>query len=264
MSQQAITALRAIHDQMRGLLQNLDAEQWSAPSGCEGWRVQDVFAHVTSNLKETADPTPPPPEGSPDLPAEEAMEALVQPRLDWSPEQLLEEYDAHVEGWFAAMSALQEEPIASTVSPLADLGSHPMHLVANAFAFDHYCHLRIDLADQAADLPAADHDMVRPGIDWMLAGMPQMQPTELAEVVRAPLGLELTGPGGGSFVIGPAGDDGFITVAEDASTDVAATITSTAHDFVSWGTKRSDWRDTCTVSGDEAAAAAFLDTVNII
>ena len=43
-----------------------------------------------------------------------------------------------------------------------------------------------------------------------------------------------------------------------------ATITSSAHDFVSWGTKRSDWRATCQVSGDEAAATPFLDTVNII
>ena len=31
---------------------------------------------------------------------------------------------------------------ATTVVPLANLGSHPLHLLANALVFDHYCHLR--------------------------------------------------------------------------------------------------------------------------
>ncbi|GIS55668.1 MAG: hypothetical protein Ct9H90mP30_3530 [Actinomycetota bacterium] len=38
-------------------------------------------------------------------------------------------------------------------------------------------------------------------------GMPQMQPTELAAVVTEPLELELTGPGGGTWTIQPAGDE---------------------------------------------------------
>lgn len=264
MTAQAITALKTIHEEMRSVLLSLDAQQWSAPSGCEGWRVQDVFAHVTSNMKETVEPTPPPAEGAPDLGAEAAMEALVAPRKDWAPDQLLAEYDQYFEGWIGAMSALQEEPMASTVAPLADLGSHQMNLVANAYAFDHYCHLRIDLADLAGDLPEATDDMVRPGIDWMLAGMPQMQPADLSAAVSQPLQLNLTGPGGGSWTLGPAGDDGLITVTEGSSADVAATITSSAHDFVSWGTKRSAWNDACQLDGDPAAATPFLDTVNII
>ena len=28
---------------------------------------------------------------------------------------------------------------------LGDLGTHPMHLIANAFAFDHYTHIRVDV-----------------------------------------------------------------------------------------------------------------------
>lgn len=264
MTTQAITALQDIHHQMRSVLTSLSAEQWSAQSGCEGWRVQDVFAHVTSNMKETVEPTPPPAEGAPEMGAEAAMEALVAPRKDWAPEQLLEEYDRYFEGWIGAMGALQEEPMRSTESPLADLGTHPMHLVANAYAFDHYCHLRIDLADVALDLPEATDDMVRPGIDWMIAGMPQMQVAELAVAVSQPLQLNLTGPGGGSWVLGPAGDDGLMTVSEGHDASVAATITSSAHDFVSWGTKRSDWRSACTIDGDADAATAFLDTVNII
>ena len=51
----------------------------------------------------------------------------------------------------------------------------------------------------------------------MIAGMPQMQPTELAEVVTEPLELELTGPGGGTWTIQPAGEDGLISVAPSQS-----------------------------------------------
>lgn len=40
----------AVDDQRAGiadLLEGLDAEQWAAPSLCEGWRVRDVAAHLT-------------------------------------------------------------------------------------------------------------------------------------------------------------------------------------------------------------------------
>ena len=159
MTTQAVDALRGIHERVERLVTTLGPEDWSRPSLCTGWRVQDVFAHMSSNMKETVDPTPPPAEGAPDLPAEVAMEALVEPRRDWTPQQLLDEYSQYYEGWLAAMAAMQDEPMASTEAPLADLGTHPLHLVANAFAFDHYCHLYIDvLAPQGvSDQVHADH-----------------------------------------------------------------------------------------------------------
>ncbi|MFN3218561.1 MAG: hypothetical protein ACE367_18855 [Acidimicrobiales bacterium] len=43
-----------------------------------------------------------------------------------------------------------------------------------------------------------------------------------------------------------------------------ATVSSSAHDFVSWATRLSDWRDTCTVTGDEALAAGVVDAINVI
>ena len=54
----------------------------------------------------------------------------------------------------------------------------------------------------------------------MMAGLPQMQPDELAAVVTAPLRIELTGPGGGTWTITPAGDDGVIGCVEGADGDV--------------------------------------------
>ena len=49
-----------------------------------------------------------------------------------------------------------------------------------------------------------------------------------------------------------------------ANLGASATVASTAHNFVSWGTKRSDWRTTCVIDGDENYAASVLDTINII
>ena len=86
-----------------------------------------------------------------------------------------------------------------------------------------------------------------------------MQPTELAEVVTEPLELELTGPGGGTWTIQPAGEDGLISVAPRANLGASATVASTAHNFVSWGTKRFDWRSTCVIEGDENYAASVFN-----
>ena len=48
-----------------------------------------------------------------------------------------------------------------------------------------------------------------------------------------------------------------------ATGDAAAIITSTAHDFVIWGTRRRPWGDFVKISGDDAYAARFLDALNI-
>ena len=266
MTTEAVDAVRTIHGHFRDVLTGLSEDDWSQPSACEGWRVQDLLAHVTSNQKEFVDPTPQPDEPPPAMTAEQAMEALVAPRKDWTVDELLAEYDRYADAWFGVLDAMQEEPTASTMGPLADLGTYPLHMVANAFAFDHYCHLRIDLLAPTgpidADVPEATDAEIRPGIEWMLAGIPQMQPGVLPPAITRPLGLRLTGPGGGEWTIRPGDTD--IEVVDGLADDVAATVESSAHDFVRWGTQRCDWRDCCTVEGDEGFAAVVLDTLNIV
>lgn len=268
MTKQAIDALRLIHAEIDTVVRQLDADDWAKPSACEGWRVQDVLAHFSSNMKEAVDPTPPDADAPPPPDkAEEMVEVLISPRKDWTGAELVAEYDQYLEGWLGGLTAIQEEPMASTELALSDLGTYPMHLLANAFAFDHYCHLWIDLLgpDGPLDIEVAapTDDMVRPGIDWMIAGVPRMQPAEMADAVTAPIQLELTGPGGGSWSITPAAAGELVGVTEEAGA-AAVTVTSTAHDFVSWATQRSSWRDHCTVTGDEALATPFLDALNII
>ncbi len=266
MSRAAVEGLTAIHREFRAVIGSLSDDEWALPSACAGWRVQDLVAHVTSNLKELVAPTPQATTPSV-LRAEQAMEALVEPRKAWSPAQVIDEYEAYAEPALAALGAMQDEPTASTEVALADLGTYAMHWLANAYCFDHYCHLRHDLLAPGGSvrrpLRVVDDAMVRPGIDWMMHSLPQMRRGQFSSLLQ-PIRLELTGPGGGSWTLHPAGVDGLIAVTETASLDAAATVTSTGHDFIAWGTKRTDWRPSCAVAGDIELGALVLDSINII
>lgn len=264
MSNEAVVALRLAVDEVKSVVSSLTDEEWSRPSGCAGWSVRDLVAHMSSNYKETVDPSPPPAEPV-QLPAERMMDLLVEPRKDWTNQQILAEYLDYCDKAVDVLASFQDEPLASTVIPLADLGSYPMHQLADAYAFDHYCHLRIDLLAPRGPIeravPAADATRIGPAVRWMITGMPQMQ-QNLGASLSAPIVLVLTGPGGGEWTIAPSGSD--IVVTAGASAAAVATVSSSGHDFVDWGTQRSNWRGHCSVTGDESVVARFLDALNII
>jgi len=161
---------------------------------------------------------------------------------------------------------MQDPPVAASPLTVADLGTYEMHLLADAYAFDLYCHLRVDvLAPDGPierDVPPADDARVRPAVGWMLAGLPQMQGDAFSFVDR-PIGLDLDGPGGGAWLIGPV-DGGRLAVEPGELGAAAATITSSAQAFVVWGTKRADWRRHVQLDGDRELGTRFLDTLNIV
>ena len=99
----------------------------------------------------------------------------------------------------------------------------------------------------------------------MIAGLPQMCADGLVSAVTAPVNLVFDGPGGGSWTIRPAVPGGLCPVVDGPDPAAAATVTSTVHDFVSWGTKRSKWTQShVSVAGDADVAAAVLDAINVI
>ncbi len=97
----------------------------------------------------------------------------------------------------------------------------------------------------------------------MLAGLPQMCGAELATLER-PLGLVLSRPGGGRWTIRPLTAGPGVEVVRDGEGQVAASVRSTAHDFVIWGTQRRDWREDVEIDGDRELAAAVLDRINVV
>lgn len=267
MTKTAIDGLHANHADMAKVFESLSDAEWVLPSACAGWRIQEVLAHVTSNFHSMVHPEPPDQDAPPPPDtAEEMVEVLLTSRREWSPAALMAEYAELKEPALASLAALQEEPLASTEIPLADLGTYGMHWLANAYCFDHYCHLRHDtlapLGSIIRSLPEPDDVRLRPGIDWMIAGLPQMC-RATASVSTKPWQLALTGPGGGTWTIYPAVDGGLVSVVEE-SDSVAATVTSSAHDFVAWGTQRTPWRSSCTLTGDSNFVSAVLDAINII
>jgi len=261
-----IDALRANHNDLQEFVDSLAEDEWQMASACEGWRVQDVFAHITSNLKQFADPDPPGDEQG-QLSAEEAMEALVSPRKDWSPNELLEEYYKYLEPALSVFSNLLEEPTASVEQQLSDLGTYQLRWLPYAFCFDHYCHLRHDMTSPGGpierDLPSADDLRLAPGIEWMLAGLPQMCSKDLASL-KKPILLRLTGPGGGEWVLHNSEENELIQIDNYLEQDVSAIITSTSHDFVSWATHRSSWEDYCVLDGDLEYVSSLIGSINII
>ena len=255
MSQEAIDALRAEREEVLKLARSLSAEEWATPSDCDGWRVQDVITHMTMGMRQVVDPASVP-SGDDTSGVEQDMELGVSARKDWSTADVLADYETISAQAIDAFAGLQQEPLASTPIPMKNLGTHPLHLVPNAFAFDHYCHLRVDILKPTGpiDRPAPPSDELRlaPTIEWMLAGLPQMCEEALAKVVTAPVRIDITGPGARSITLGGDGD-------------VATTIRSSAHDFVIWGTQRRPWRDfDVTIEGDAELGAAVADNINVI
>ena len=77
MTSQAVEALQKIHIEVEKVINGMNPSDWELQSLCEGWRVQEVFAHMSSNMKEAINPTPPPETPQEPMKAEEAMEALA-------------------------------------------------------------------------------------------------------------------------------------------------------------------------------------------
>jgi len=263
MSKRAIEGLNAEVARAHELFATLTADEWAAQSGCDGWRVQDVAQHMAAVYQSIAAADTIEIDTSAAEGAEASAEMVVQARKGWSAEQVVAAYTEWAPKGVAALSALQEPPLADSVVPLADLGSHPMHILGDAIAFDHYCHLRHDIGaaiERAAELPH-DAQVLDPALDWMLAGLPQMCATALAAGPQQSVNVVFEGPVARSHRIAP-GDDGWVVDDEvDAS---SPTIKTTAHDFVSWATQRASWRDTCTGDVDHPGVAGVLDAINII
>jgi len=179
MSKVAMIALKIEIDRAKNLFASLTPDQWSAQSGCTDWRVQDVACHMASVFHQIADPATI--DGGNGEDAEVDAEVPVQARKNWTPLQVMAEYNEWAEKGFAALGAMQEEPTASTVIAMANLGSHPLHIASNAIVFDHYCHLRHDIGHAipaAADLPR-DDAALSAALVWMMPEPPKCVPLHL-------------------------------------------------------------------------------------
>lgn len=241
MTSGAIEALRADRAALLDICRGLGDAQWKAPSGCAGWSVQDVVAHVGALYWLVVDPSVLP--DTTGVPTEQAQDLCVEARRSWSAKQVVDDYAAVSEKALDALAGLEAQDFEL---PLGDLGTYHAALLPNAYAFDHYTHIRADLFSPRGPLegpPPSDELRLEPTLDWIQAAAPQQNAELLAELDGSLL-IEVEGTAARSFPIGTG--------------DMAATVTCSAHDLVLWSTQRASWDDVeVTVTGrDEAVTAA--------
>ena len=264
MSRAGLSASRELADRYGSVVRSLTVDEWSAPSRCAGWSVKDLVAHTGSNFAVMVDPPPSDPAAPTPSTAEELQNQLVDARREWSNSQVADEFLDNVDGAMAVLEAMQQTETASAPMTLTDLGTYRTHQLSDAFAFDMWCHMYVDLLGSdgpvTREVPDPEDDLVRTAVEWMWTGLPQMC-TPGSGVLDRPLGARLTGPGGGEGTLRPGSK--LLTV-EPGAAAADTVITSAATDFVLWGTTRSPWRKHVTIVGDSAYAERVLDTVDII
>lgn len=239
MASDAIEAVRSDRDAVLRIGAALTAEDWRAGSGCPGWSVQDVLAHLGLLFWSVVDAARLPDVSG--LATERAQDALVASRRDWPAAAVLADYE-EVSG--AALDRMKDLLTLDMEVPLGDLGTYPAAVLPSAFAFDHYTHIRADLFAPRGPLtgppPASDELRTGAALDWVEAALPQQNP---AAERAGTFVLRVHGTGGRTirFGSGPA----------------QATISSGAPAFIRWVTQRGSWAELgVQTAGDEAALAA--------
>jgi uncharacterized protein (TIGR03083 family) len=265
MTEAGVTSARLSTDQLEKILPDIVDSQWDSPSACPGWRVIDVLAHLAALAHEAVDPPP----LEPGLPTvrERYHDLRVDQRRGLSHAEVIEEWRTYTPRQLDLLQAAQESPESGEPVAVPGLGVYPRHLLANTMAFNVFCHLRYDMIAPDGPLPVTlpppTDQQVAPAVDFMLAGLPQMQGPELDATVTTPLVLDLTGPGATVVTVHPArGPGARLTVSR--SVEGSTWIRSSALSFIAWGTTRKPWRQYCSITGDESTAEPFLNCLNII
>jgi hypothetical protein len=196
--------------------------------------------------------------------AERDNDVMVDRRRDWPIEAVMGEFSRWSAAAAVAATACARGVTGRIVAPSGNLGRYPVWMLPSTLVFDWHTHLHHDVAPAIGKpAPPTDRRRLAATIEWMLAGMEQMNREQMRWVDR-PLRLSLTGLAGGSWDIAPAGD-GLLVVTPAIRDDLAAHVTGSMIDFPAWATTRQPWRDAgLTITGDGQYAADFLDAVNLI
>jgi len=159
---------------METMLADLGDEEWSAPSRCDGWSVQDVVAHlvgvnafwrssVTAGLNGSPtrvlagfDPAATPP-------------LMVEPMRALTPAAVLDQFVASNDAFLATISDL-DAPAWTTLAETPP-GHLPMHLLARHALWDAWIHER-DIALPLGRTAAEEPDELRSCLGYAAALSP--------------------------------------------------------------------------------------------
>jgi uncharacterized protein (TIGR03083 family) len=206
----AIDGLKADRDALVELCHGWRHEDWSQPSGCPGWTVQDLVAHMGALFWIVVDPARL--ADTTGLPTEEAQEVHVKARRSMTPVEVLADYENVSTAAVETLTALAGQDFEL---PLGDLGTYPASVVPTAFCFDHYVHIRADLfvprGPLAGPVPPSDELRLAPTLDWVEAALPQ-QNRQIVDALSGAVDIVLTGPGARTITLGSGRPVGFVAV----------------------------------------------------
>jgi hypothetical protein len=161
------------------------------------------------------------------LPAERAADLYVESRRNLTHEQIVADYESVSLRGLEILASVQDQNVDI---PLGDVGTYPASAIANAFAFEHFVHIRYDLfppgGPLSGDPPPSDDLRLAPTLDWIEAALPQQNADLVAGLDKA-VEIHLDGVGGRTLRIGDA--------------DVAARVISDPEAFIQWVTQRATW-----------------------
>jgi uncharacterized protein (TIGR03083 family) len=236
----AVDTLRADRAALLEIGAQLTDAQWRAGSGCPGWSVKDVVSHLGALYWLATDPAALPDTAG--MPTEQAQDALVSARRPMSAAEVLADYESVSSRGVDVLASLagQQAEVA-----LGDLGSYPAGLLASAYSFDHYTHIRADLFAPRGPLtgpaPRSDGGRLGPVLDWIEAALPQQNASRLG-ALSGTLMITVTGTGDRVIRLGQG--------------EPVARISSDAAAFIRWVTQRGSWAGLgVQASGDEAQLA---------
>jgi uncharacterized protein (TIGR03083 family) len=268
MSHQGIEAMTLAGNDILTVADTLNPGDWTTPSAAQGWTIKDVVTHLgelTAMLIAAVQGAVPDPEMPTEV--ERLNDQLVARRANWTPQEAVESFRTLLDTGTTTFGALQDGPAATSEAPLVDLGTYPLHAIADMFAFDYSTHLRWDVLSPRGplhrDLPPLDAARLTPAISWLLGGIPQMQPG-LASHLSSPIQLTLTGPAARTAMLSINNATGRIVIDQRPDGAAAAEVISTTNDFLAWSTQRIPWHEAVTVDGDTTVAADFLNHLNLV
>jgi uncharacterized protein (TIGR03083 family) len=227
MARGAIEALRADREALLAIGARLSDDDWRAGSGCPGWSVQDVVAHMGTLFWAVVDPAALP--DTTGLATEPAQDVCVEARRSWTAADVLADYESVSTEALERLAALESQDFELA---LGDLGTYPAFVLPNAFSFDHYTHIRADLFAPRGPLtdqpPPSDELRLTPALDWIEAALPQ-QNAGIFGSLTGTIEIAVCGPGARTIRLG--------------SGEPMAHISSDAPSFVRWVTQRATWQE---------------------
>jgi uncharacterized protein (TIGR03083 family) len=196
----AIDGLEADRADLLKICAGLTEADWAAPSGCAGWRVQDVVSHMGALFWLVVDRTKLPDTG--DLPTERAQDAYVDHRRSMSAQEVLADYESVSAAALPVLASLLGQTFEV---PLGDLGTYQAETLPTAYSFDHYVHIRMDLFAPRGPLtatpPPSDELRLAPSLDWVQAALPQQSAKALSEL-NGSIEFVITGPAARTIKVG--------------------------------------------------------------